>query len=190
MIKWCAAIFILLITLCRITYRTLVYLMRITVNDGLFLEFQFARILAAAFDSHGAIVITINLANDDIVYGCCDFAPLKGLPIFKLEGEYPHGIKLNGSTPKFPFQIRICPEFPASSITVTSDYHWMVTDLNSKIYHAGFKQVVYKKAIQSFQVSKFHPTPNFKRTNRIPSRRRSEGLYLDTPLHKSLQEVG
>lgn len=60
------------------------YLMWISIYDRLFLELELAGVLATAFDSHGAIVITVNFSQYDIVNGSSDLAPLKRLPILKL----------------------------------------------------------------------------------------------------------
>lgn len=104
--------------------------MGISVNDGLLLELELAGVVSISPNAHGTIMVTVNLTKDDIVDRSGDFAPLKCLSIFKLESKNTYGIKLDGSAPKFSFQIGISPEFPASAITMTSNDHWVVTHLH------------------------------------------------------------
>lgn len=104
--------------------------MGISVYDGLLLEFELAGVVATALYTHGAIMITINFTKNNVVYGSGNLAPLKGLTILKLQGKDTNRIKLNRSPPKLPLEIGICPEFPPSSLTVTSNNHWVVTYLN------------------------------------------------------------
>lgn len=60
--------------------------MRISVYDRLLLELELAGVITAAFYAHGAIMITIDFTNYDIVYGSGHLAPLKCLTILKLKG--------------------------------------------------------------------------------------------------------
>ena len=103
--------------------------MRVSVYDRLLLKFELARVVATALDAHGAIVVAVYFSKYDIVYRSSDLAPLKCFTIFKLQGEGTHRIKLNRTPPELAFEIRICPEFPASPLTVTSNNHRVVTHL-------------------------------------------------------------
>jgi hypothetical protein len=107
--------------------------MGIPVYDGLLLELELARIFSTALDTHGSVVITINFTKYNVVYGSGDLAPLKGLSILKLQGEDTNRIELNRPPPKLPLEIGISPEFPASSLTVTSNYHRVVTYLKKRL---------------------------------------------------------
>ena len=106
-----------------------IYLVWIAINYRLFFEFKLAGVLATPIDTHCAIVITINFANYDIVYGGSHFTPLKCFSIIKLEGKNSYRIKLNGPTPELPFQIGITPESPTSTFTVACNNHWVMADL-------------------------------------------------------------
>lgn len=79
--------------------------MGIPVNDRLFLEFKLARIIATAFNAHGAIMVTVDLADYNVINGGGYLAPLKTFPIIKLECKHPYWIELNGPTPKFTLQV-------------------------------------------------------------------------------------
>lgn len=105
--------------------------MRVSVYDRLLLKFKLARVVATALDAHSAIVVTVYFSKDNIVYRRSDLAPLKCFTIFKLQGEDPYRIKLNGAPPELTFEVGVCPEFPASSLTVTSNNHWVVTYLKN-----------------------------------------------------------
>lgn len=105
------------------------YLMRISVDDRLLFKFQLTGVFTTALNAHGAIMVTIDLSQYDIVYRGGDFAPLKCFTIFKLQINDTHWIKLYRTPPKLPFEIRITPKFPASSITVTSYNHRVVAHL-------------------------------------------------------------
>jgi hypothetical protein len=78
-------------------------------------------------------VVTINFTKYNVVYGGGDLAPLKGLTVLKLQGEDTNRIKLNRPPPKLPFEIGVSPELPASSLTVASNYHRVVTNLNKRL---------------------------------------------------------
>lgn len=103
--------------------------MWVPVYDGLFLEFEFARVCTTAFYAHGAVVIAVDFTNYDVIYRSGDLAPLKCLPIFKLKSKNPHRIKLNGTTPELAFEIRISPKLPTSALTVAGNNHRMMTNL-------------------------------------------------------------
>ena len=105
------------------------YLMGIPIYYRLLFELKLAGIVSAAFDSHGAIMITVNFTDYNVVYGSCHLSPLKCLAIFKLKHKYTNRIQLDGATPKFTLEIRVSPEFPTSALTVTGNNHGMVTDL-------------------------------------------------------------
>lgn len=70
-------------------------LMWISVYDRLLLELQLARVIATASDAHGAIMITINFSQYNVVNRSGDLTPLEHLTILKLQVEDTHGIKLN-----------------------------------------------------------------------------------------------
>lgn len=103
--------------------------MWVPVYDRLLLEFEFAGVSTTAFYAHGAIVVTIDFSNYDVIYRSSDLAPLKCLSIFKLKGKSSHRIELDGTTPELAFEIRICPKFPPSALTVTGNNHRMMTNL-------------------------------------------------------------
>lgn len=106
--------------------------MWIPVYDGLLLEFELARVSTTASYAHGAIMITIYFTNYDVVYRSSNFAPLKCLTILKLKGKNSHRIKLDRTAPELAFEIRICPKFPTSALTMTSNNHRMMTNLKNK----------------------------------------------------------
>jgi hypothetical protein len=105
----------------------------IPVYDGLLLELELAGVVSTALDAHCSIVVTINFTKYNVVYGGGDLAPLKGLTVLKLQGEDTNRIKLNRPPPKLPFEIGVSPELPASSLTVASNYHRVVTNLNKRL---------------------------------------------------------
>jgi hypothetical protein len=104
--------------------------MGIPVYDGLLLELELAGVVSAALDAHCSIVVTINFTKYNVVYGGGDLAPLKGLTVLKLQGEDTNRIELNRPPPKLPLEIGISPEF---SLTVTSNYHRVVTYLKKRL---------------------------------------------------------
>lgn len=104
--------------------------MWVPVYDRLLLEFEFAGVSTTAFYAHGAIMVTIDFSNYNVIYRSCDLAPLKCLSIFKLKGKNSHRIKLDRATPELAFEIRICPKFPPPAFTVTGNDHWMMTNLD------------------------------------------------------------
>lgn len=106
--------------------------MWIPVYYRLLLEFELARVSTTAFYTHGAVMITIDFTNNDVVYRSSDLAPLKCLTIFKLKGKDPYRIKLNGTAPELAFEIRICPKFPTSALTMAGNNHRMMTNLKHR----------------------------------------------------------
>ena len=62
------------------------------VHDRLLFELELARIIPTAFDAHGAIMVTVDFTNYDVVYGSGHLAPLKCLTIFKLKSKDTNGI--------------------------------------------------------------------------------------------------
>jgi len=75
------------------------------VDDRLLLELQLARIIPTAFDPHGAIMITIDFTNYDVVYGSSHLAPLKCLAIFKLKSKSTNRIQLDRTSPEFTLDV-------------------------------------------------------------------------------------
>lgn len=125
--------------------------MRIPVYDRLLLEFEFARVSTAASYAHGAIMITIDFTDYDVVYGSSNFAPLKGLTILKLKRKNSHRIKLDGTAPELAFKIRICPKFPTSALTMTSNNHRMMTNLKNK-KESSTKTTIFKCKFSTFKM--------------------------------------
>ncbi|KAF5791274.1 hypothetical protein HanXRQr2_Chr09g0392761 [Helianthus annuus] len=46
--------------------------MWVPLYDGLLLEFQLTRIIFVPLDTHRAIMVTIKLSQNKVVYGCCN----------------------------------------------------------------------------------------------------------------------
>lgn len=108
--------------------------MRISVNDRLFFELQFARVLSTTFYAHGTIMIAIDFSQYNVIDGSGNFTPLKFLTILKLQGQNTYRIKLNRPTPELPSKVGITPKFPSHTVTMTSNNHWVVTNLKPQKY--------------------------------------------------------
>lgn len=133
--------------------------MRIPVYYRLLLEFEFAWKLMISLYAHGAIVIAIQLSKYKVINGSSNLerrfvylnnlrcsvgihdefskrcsplylAPLENFAIIKLKCKNTNGIKLDWATPKLAFQITVSKKFPSITLTVTSNNHWMMTNLH------------------------------------------------------------